>query len=119
MSMLFFKGYQWPFDVRKVENGSSIIDILVYLETQKGRKVYLDYRKNPNGEAFSLAGIHSEARSYLEKAGACFGTPIERLKHMNQPAVDFYRDRGIDLATQPLEIALCAQHNNGGLGIDC
>ena len=38
---------------------------------------------------------------------------------MNQPAIDFYRDKGVDLYTQPLEIALCAQHNNGGLGIDC
>lgn len=38
---------------------------------------------------------------------------------MNQPAIDFYRDKGVDLYTQPLEIALCAQHNNGGIGIDC
>ena len=61
----------------------------------------------------------SEAREYLERAGACFGTPIERLAHMNQPAIDFYRYKGVDLYTQPLEIALCAQHNNGGIGIDC
>lgn len=60
-----------------------------------------------------------EAREYLTRAGACFGTPIERLAHMNQPAIDFYRDKGVDLYTQPLEIALCAQHNNGGIGIDC
>ena len=60
-----------------------------------------------------------EAREYLTRAGACFGTPIERLAHMNQPAIDFYRDKGVDLYTQPLEIALCAQHNNGGNGIDC
>ena len=38
---------------------------------------------------------------------------------MNQPAIDFYRDKGVDLYTQPSEIALCAQHNNGGIGIDC
>lgn len=38
---------------------------------------------------------------------------------MNQPAIDFYRDKGVDLYTQPLEIALCAKHNNGGIGIDC
>ncbi len=38
---------------------------------------------------------------------------------MNAPAMEFYRSRGIDLAVQPLEIALSAQHNNGGLGVDC
>lgn len=119
LSKLFLKGYQWPFDVRKVAGGSSIIDILVYLESCKGRKVYLDYRTNPVGGAFDYKALLPEAREYLEKAGACFGTPIERLAHMNKPAIDFYRDKGVDLYTQPLEIALCAQHNNGGLGIDC
>ena len=119
LSKLFLKGYQWPFDVRKVADGSSIIDILVYLETCKGRKVYLDYRKNPVDGAFSYDALLPEAREYLTRAGACFGTPIERLAQMNQPAIDFYRDKGVDLYTQPLEIALCAQHNNGGIGIDC
>ena len=119
LSNLFLKGYQWPFDVRKIADGSSIIDILVYLETCKGRKVYLDYRTNPAGGAFTYDALLPEAREYLTCAGACFGTPIERLAHMNQPAIDFYRDKGVDLYTQPLEIALCAQHNNGGIGIDC
>lgn len=119
LSKLFLKGYQWPFDVRKVANGSSIIDILVYLESCKGRNVYLDYRTNPVGGNFRFGDLEPEAREYLTQAGACFGTPIERLLHMNTPAVEFYRDKGVDLATEPLEIALCAQHNNGGLGIDC
>lgn len=119
LSKLFLKGYQWPFDVRKVANGSSIIDILVYLESCKGRKVYLDYRANPVQGTFDYKSLMPEAYDYLKKAGACFGTPIERLAHMNKPAIDFYRDKGVDLYTQPLEIALCAQHNNGGLGIDC
>ena len=119
LSKLFLKGYQWPFDVRKVADGSSIIDILVYLETCKGRRVYLDYRQNPVGGAFAYDALLPEAREYLTRAGACFGTPIERLTQMNRPAIDFYRDKGVDLYTQPLEIALCAQHNNGGLDIDC
>lgn len=119
LSKLFLKGYQWPFDVRKVADGSSIIDILVYLESCKGRKVYLDYRANPVGGNFHFGDLEPEAREYLTHAGACFGMPIDRLLHMNRPAVEFYRDKGVDLATEPLEIALCAQHNNGGLGIDC
>ena len=56
LSNLFLKGYQWPFDVRKIADGSSIIDILVYLETCKGRKVYLDYRTNPAVEEMSRCG---------------------------------------------------------------
>lgn len=119
LSKVFMKGYQWPFDVRKIEDGSSIIDILVYIETCfKGRRVFLDYRGNPGNEALDFMKLSPEAREYLERANATFGTPYERLLHMNKPAVDFYLDRGIDLSNQLLEIALCAQHNNGGLSID-
>mgnify|MGYP002407605395 CR=1 FL=1 len=117
LSLLFLKGYQWPFDVRKVRGGSSLIDILVYLETCKGRRVYLDYRENPAG-GVPWDELSSEAREYLQSAGACFGTPLERLALMNQPAIDFYRDKGVDLSREPLQIALCAQHNNGGLSVD-
>lgn len=119
LSKLFLKGYQWPFDVRKVENGSSVIDILVYLELCKGRKVYLDYRSDPAGKAFSFDSLSAEAYDYLAKAGALVSLPIERLKILNQPAIDFYLDKGIDLTSEMLEISLCAQHNNGGLDIDC
>lgn len=118
LTMVFLKGYQWPFDVRKVDGGSSIVDILVYLEQKKGRKVYLDFRSNPGGEEPAFDLLSSEAYDYLKQAGACFGTPLERLRHMNQPAVEFYLDQGVDLTAEPLEIALCAQHNNGGLAID-
>ena len=34
---------------------------------------------------------------------------------MNPAAIELYREHGIDLAREPLEIAVCAQHNNGGL----
>ena len=40
---------------------------------------------------------------------------IERLKHMNEPAILFYQDHHVDLFKERLEIAVCAQHNNGGL----
>ncbi|MFW6229805.1 MAG: oxidoreductase, partial [Halanaerobium sp.] len=121
LDAVFLKGYQWPFDPRKAENfGSSLIDILVYNETVvKGRRVWLDYRQNSeyasrNGNLdFSLLG--KEAHQYLENSESLFGTPIERLQKMNQPAVDLYADNGIDLTSEMLEIAVCAQHNNGGL----
>lgn len=118
LTKVFLKGYQWPFDIRKVAEGSSIIDILVYLEQKKGRRVFLDFRSNPGEGELDFSILSLEANEYLLKAGACFGNPLERLLHMNRPAVDFYKEKGIDLEIEPLEIALCAQHNNGGLGID-
>ena len=37
---------------------------------------------------------------------------------MNPPAIELYLSNGIDLTREPLEIAVCAQHNNGGLAAD-
>jgi len=121
LDAIFLKGYQWPFDPRKIENfGSSIIDILVYNETQiKGRRVFMDFMSNPTcsmkeGE-FDFSMLGEESHTYLKNSNALFGKPIERLAHMNQPAIDLYTNNGIDLNTEYLEIAVCAQHNNGGL----
>jgi len=118
---VFSKGYEWPFDSAKVTAfGSSLIDLLVYRETHfKKRRVFLDFRRNPGrgygyGD-FSLDGLDREARDYLERSDALQATPIERLEAMNPQAAELYRSNGIDLASEPLEIAVCAQHNNGGL----
>ncbi len=118
LSKVFLKGYQWPFDVQKVDDGSSIIDILVFLECKKGRRVFLDFRSNPCNREVDFLSLSEEAYDYMRVAGICFGTPIERLERLNRPAVEFYLDHGIDLRTQLLEIAFCAQHNNGGLAVD-
>lgn len=118
LSSIFLKGYQWPFDVRKLSGGSSIIDIMVYIERSRGRRIFLDFRENPGKEPVNFENLDQEAFEYLNRAGACYGTPIERLSHMNMPAVEFYLGRGVDLRTEPLEIAVCAQHNNGGLAAD-
>lgn len=120
LSAVFLKGYQWPFDSRKVLNGSSVIDLLVYREmVLRKRRVYLDYRKNPFGMTeIDFEKLSPEAYSYLRNAESCFGTPLQRLKKMNQPAIDLYLSKGSDIGTTPLEIALCAQHNNGGIAVD-
>lgn len=120
LSMVFKKGYEWPFDSRKALTGSSVIDLLVYREqVLRGRKVYLDFRTNPFGaDEIDYASLTDEARGYLENAQACFGTPIDRLLHMNAPAVELYRSKGVDITRERLEIAVCAQHSNGGLSID-
>ena len=118
---IFLKGYQWPFDPRKTAGcGSSLIDILVYQETaMKGRRVFLDYRRNPSCSMkdgrFKASLLHREAYDYLESSGGLQETPIARLEHMNPAAIELYRSHGIDLYGEMLEIAVCAQHNNGGL----
>ena len=113
-SLIFLKGYQWPFDSRKALGGSSLIDILVYVETVlRGRRVSLDFRSNPADFAFE--SLDDEAREYLANSGAAQQTPIERLRHMNPGAIQLYADHEIDITIEPLEIAVCAQHNNGGL----
>jgi len=120
---IFLKGYQWPFDPQRIENHqSSLIDVLVFNETQKGRLVFMDFRKNPIGNAsmkpFDIKDLEPEAYDYLAKAGAFQATPIQRLAHMNPLAIDIYKEHGIDLYKEPLEIAVCAQHNNGGFAIN-
>ncbi len=117
---IFLKGYQWPFDPRKIEGyGSSLIDILVHREiNDKGRKVYLDYKQNPsgkNGEEFSLNNLDPEVETYLRNSAALKETPYERLLSINPPAVSLYFEHGIDLKKDIMQIAVCAQHNNGGL----
>jgi len=116
LDMVFLKGYQWPFDTSKIE-GSSRIDLLVAAEMkEKGRTVYMDFRKNPSGLLFDQ--LSKETHTYLQKSDALFGTPIERLAKMNPKAIELYRNNGIDLYTQPLKIAVCAQHCNGGIAVD-
>lgn len=117
LGALFLKGYQWPFSAGNVR-GSSLVDIFVYIETvQLGRRVYLDYRRNAEG--FCLEDLTEEARAYLEASQASVvESPFARLEAMNPGAIELYRDHGIDLAAEALEVAVSAQHNNGGLAGD-
>ena len=116
LDMVFLKGYQWPFDVRKIE-GSSRIDQIVATEiNEKGRTVYMDFRYNPLELDFGK--LSEETYTYLERSEALFGTPIQRLAKMNQKAIDLYMNNGIDLYNEPLKVAVCAQHCNGGIAVD-
>jgi succinate dehydrogenase/fumarate reductase flavoprotein subunit len=114
-SAIFLKGYQWPFDTRKIIGGSSLIDLLAYIETViKGRRVFLDFRRN--GDGFNLINLSPEALDYLAKSRALIeSSPIDRLQAMNPGAIDLYQSQGISLKMEPLEIAVCSQHNMGGL----
>ena len=117
LGLVFLKGYQWPFDTRKVP-GSSQIDLLVAEQIKLGNRVYLDFTQNPKGLEKGFDCLPNEAYDYLDKSGALFGTPIKRLAKMNQGAIDLYAAHGIDLTCEYLEIAVCAQHCNGGVAVD-
>jgi succinate dehydrogenase/fumarate reductase flavoprotein subunit len=117
---IFLKGYQWPFDPRKIDNhGSSLIDILVNKEIiDKGREVFVDFRRNPswgNEESFDLSMLDSEVEYYLSNSHALKKLPYERLRSLNSSAFALYKEHGIDLEQEALQIDICAQHNNGGL----
>ncbi len=112
---IFLKGYQWPFSFGRM-NESSRVDIAVHNETKKGRKVYLDYTKNPQGYCFEK--LSEEAKEYLLKNDSVADTPIERLKKLNPKAIDVYARQNIDITCEKLRIAVCAQHNNGGVYTD-
>lgn len=115
---IFRKGYQWPFDVRKLQ-GSSFIDLLVYRESVVlGRKVYLDFTREPSGLENGFGALGGEAYTYLKNSNALVPLPIERLGQMNPGAISLYADHGIDITREPLEMAVCAQHNNGGVRVD-
>ena len=121
----FLLGYQWPFDPRKIRSadgsiGSSAIDLAVFCETSLlGRRVYMDFTKNPRSiTADSAVNIGAEAFAYLQKSDAIGETPIARLRRMNEKAYQLYLANGIDLERDMLEIKVCAQHCNGGLAGD-
>ena len=122
IAAVFAKGYEWPFDPKKTgQGGSSRVDLAVFRERARGRRVFLDYTHNPacldKGGKLDASRLNGAARDYLERSGALFGTPIERLDAMNRPAIELYASHGIDLVHDRLEIAVCAQHCNGGLSV--
>ena len=78
LSMVFLKGYRWPFDCRKAESGSSVIDLLVYRErVLLGRRVYLDFRSNPFGlENIDFNRLDDAAADYLKRLRPISAPPL-------------------------------------------
>ncbi len=113
--MIFLKGYQWPFDASRAE-ASAAVDRAVKAVCDNGGRAYLDFTGDPVGGDFDA--LANETYNYLKNCDALVDGAYQRLMRINMPAVDFYRDRGIDLSKEPMEIAVCAQHSNGGLWVD-
>ena len=126
LSAIFKKGYEWPFSASKIyADGhylSSAVDLAVFSERMRGRRVFLDFTQDPRelrpGGMTDLSLAGEEAREYLQNCGCTGGTPVERLSQMNEPAIELYRSRGVDLYREKLEISVCAQHCNGGIEVD-
>ncbi len=114
-SYVFLKGYQWPFSSGRAEE-SSKIDLAVHSEMLRGRKVFLDYTCNPRDFSFEM--LCDEAKDYIINTECFADTPIERLEKLNSKAIDVYLRQGIDIHKTKLRIAVCAQHNNGGVYTD-
>lgn len=122
-SNIFRKGYQWPFhSTRMLEFGSSLVDLAIYRETAAGRRVFMDFNRNPlpvpGDEPFDLQRLDDDVKNYLGKAGAGQDLPIQRLRHMNPLAIELYRRYKVDIAEEPLEFAVNNQHMNGGILVD-
>ena len=123
VSNTFRKGYQWPFHAtRMLDFGSSLFDLAVFREMQIGRKVYMDFNRNPvsvpGDKDFDLDRLDADVQTYLEKSGALLSTPIERLKKMNPLSIELYKQYKVDIEKHPLLFAMNNQHMNGGLAVD-
>jgi succinate dehydrogenase/fumarate reductase flavoprotein subunit len=123
VSNTFRKGYQWPFHAtRMLDFGSSLFDLAVFREMQGGRKVYMDFNRNPvsvpGDEDFDLSRLDADVYTYLEKSGALLDKPIERLKTMNPLSIELYKQYKVDIEKHPLLFAMNNQHMNGGLAVD-
>ena len=122
-SNTFRKGYQWPFHAsRMLEFGSSLFDLAVFRETQAGRKVFMDFNRNPlavpGGAGFDLDRLDADVRAYLENSGALLEKPIDRLRKMNPLSIELYKRYKYDITQNPLEFAINNQHMNGGLAVN-
>jgi succinate dehydrogenase / fumarate reductase flavoprotein subunit len=122
-SNIFRKGYQWPFHAtRMLDFGSSLLDLAVYRETRGGRKVFMDFNRNPlavAGDAeFSLDRLDDDVRKYLANSNALLETPLDRLRKMNPLSIELYKRYKYDISRDPLEFAINNQHMNGGLAVN-
>jgi len=120
-SNVFRKGYQWPFHAsRMLDFKSSLVDLAIFRESQKGRRVFMDFNRNPEAidAAFSLDRLDDDVSTYLQNAGADHVLPIDRLRHMNPLAIELYKRYKVDITTDPLEFAVNHQHMNGGIAVD-
>ena len=119
-NLCFEKGFTWPVSREKKTHR---IDVAVSKETAQGRKVFLDYSRNPSGFLFRDLEARWQNRYKRETKGDGQGeernrSPLARLKEINPESVEWLKENGVNLeAGAPLEIAEAGQHFQGGVKI--
>jgi succinate dehydrogenase/fumarate reductase flavoprotein subunit len=121
-SNVFRKGYQWPFQARRMlDFGSSLVDLAVLREQRAGRRMYVDFNRNPlpvpGDLPFSTDRLDPDVQAYLSNNNALEDSPVERLRRMNPLSIELYKHHKRDLTKDPLEFRVNNQHMNGGVAV--
>ena len=119
-NLCFEKGASWPVSREKK---TQVIDIAVSKEIARGRRVFLDYEKNPSGFHFQNLEKKWQER-YRKEFKVDLGnqardeSPLHRLKEINPESIEWLRDHGIDLeGGEPIEVGTAGQHFQGGVKV--
>ncbi len=118
--LIFEKGSSWPVSLEKKTH---LIDVAMFKEIDRGHRVFLDYSVNPAG--FQFQDLNPEWQERYEKEvksridpGQRAASPFRRLSEINPDVIDWLKVHGIDLGRgEPMEIAPCIQHFQGGIKI--
>jgi len=119
-NLIFEKGSSWPVSTEKKTH---LIDVAVFKEIKKGRRIFLDYNASPEDFRFyDLKELwqeryekESKERKGEEKRDQ---SPLHRLEEINPDSIRWLKEYGIDLrGREQIEIAPCIQHFQGGVKI--
>jgi succinate dehydrogenase/fumarate reductase flavoprotein subunit len=118
--LVFEKGSSWPVSLEKKTH---LIDVAMFKEIAQGHRVFLDYSVNPEGFRFQdldpkwQERYEKEVKSRIDP-GQRAASPFLRLSEINPDIIDWLKVHGIDLRRgEPMEIAPCIQHFQGGVKI--
>jgi len=118
--LVFEKGSSWP---ASLEKKTHLIDVAMFKEIAQGHRVFLDYSINPEGFRFQdldpklQERYEKEVKSRVDPDQRA-ASPFLRLSEINPDITDWLTVRGIDLwRGDPMEIAPCIQHFQGGVKI--
>lgn len=117
---IFAKGASWPVSY---ESSAKIIDIAVFKEIARGRKVYLDYSWNPVGFDYNQLSIEVKSwydsridySQYADFEKNRNKSPFYRLKLLNPGIINWLGHRGIDLLAGDKEDVFGRPINEGDM----
>ena len=100
-SMVFLKGYQWPFDSRKIEGAPRSSISWCTSRTCPGPAGVLSISaRTPRG---SGSRTSARRREYLTRSEALLRRRSRAWTQMNPGAITLYSDHDIDITSEPLE----------------